>query len=242
MRLAREARGTIRALQVYDELLAGAAGGVRPLALARRLEVAPSTIGRILQLLVIAGHATRSADGAYRLGARPIAGFAESLAPVIQQAAPLLADLAARTGAVSELGVLVGATCVVLARGGAGAEDLGRTHPAWATAMGKALLARLRPAQRRRVLPAEPFPAFTPRTARTLAAVFPRRRAVAVYTADGELEPGRRCVAVPLTIAGAAVAVGLVAPRSLSDVVWRHAAVVLERETRALASDAQDAR
>lgn len=79
--------------------------------------------------------------------------------------------------------------------------EVGPSYPLWATAAGRALLDSVPVAARPALLPAEPFPALTPRTKRSwreLAAVLRDARRSGIYAEEGEFDPALSCYATPL--------------------------------------------
>ena len=79
--------------------------------------------------------------------------------------------------------------------------EVGSSYPLWATAAGRALLGNLPRAQGLALLPPEPFPAFTPHTKTTWAAV---NAAITegcrngIHAEEGEIDPSLSCCATPL--------------------------------------------
>ena len=90
---------------------------------------------------------------------------------------------------------LVGSEAVTLARLTAGRRalaegEIGPSYPLWATAAGRALLGTLPAAQGFALLPAEPFPAFTPKTKTTwseVCAAMHAGRRNGMHAEDGEM-------------------------------------------------------
>jgi IclR family acetate operon transcriptional repressor len=101
-----------------------------------------------------------------------VRGVAAPFGLLVHGLTPLISRLHEETRRPVSLVVLVGREPVVIAStaGEPGAARL----PLWATAAGKALLSTLPPRERLRILPPEPFPAFTGRTARNAATLFAR--------------------------------------------------------------------
>jgi DNA-binding IclR family transcriptional regulator len=118
---------------------------------ARRTHLPRSTAHRILDQLVQLGW-LRHGSGGYALGPRVMAlGAGDRAAEDLRYAAaPVVQDLALRTGLVVHLAVLEGASVRYLDKvGGRRAVDIpsrvGAAMPAHATALGKAMLAWLEP-------------------------------------------------------------------------------------------------
>ena len=79
--------------------------------------------------------------------------------------------------------------------------EVGPSYPLWATAAGRALLGTLPAAQGPALLPAEPFPAFTPRTKTTwsdVSAAMQAGRRSGIYAEEGEIDLFLGCYATPL--------------------------------------------
>ncbi|MEU4311540.1 IclR family transcriptional regulator [Nocardia sp. NPDC024068] len=117
---------------------------------AGRARLPRSTVHRILHQMVRLNWIEHAAYG-YRLGGRALAlGGDGGRGQIRAAAAPLLHELHQRTGVVVHLTVLEGADCVYLDKiGGPFAAQVpsrvGGRVPAYATAAGKAMLARLAP-------------------------------------------------------------------------------------------------
>ncbi|HYZ00324.1 MAG TPA: IclR family transcriptional regulator C-terminal domain-containing protein [Candidatus Binatia bacterium] len=165
-----------------------------------------ATARRILHTLVRLGFV--SADGDYfRLTPRVLSigySYLSSLA-LPELAHPRMEQLVAAVHESSSLAVLDGCEIVYVARVATGRMShsltVGTRLPAFATALGRALLACLTEDELPASLPEEPFPRFTDRTIGNgaslrdaLAGV--RSRGFAIN--DGELEEGQRSIAVPI--------------------------------------------
>jgi DNA-binding IclR family transcriptional regulator len=195
-------RGLRRALHVLESLTSEHSTGVSVTQLARQLDVSKSTVSRLLKTLVEREFASRMPSGRFQLGPNAIRGAISVVGPLIQEASPYLRELSARTGQTAHLAVLVGAECLIVARscerdGGIHVDEVKEQFPLWATALGKALLAAQLPGVRRNVLPAEPYPCFTRRTARTAFDLFgriAREESTGFYLDEGEFHLGFRCV------------------------------------------------
>jgi DNA-binding IclR family transcriptional regulator len=121
-------------------------------------------------------------------------------------ATPVLEDLSRETGESSHFSVRMGDAVVVIARtAGPGAFQLtdrvGVVRPAHCTALGKVMLAALRPEQLDRFLARVELKPFTPKSI-TDPAILRReieetRRSGMAFD-DGEFDPEVRCVAVPV--------------------------------------------
>ena len=144
----------------------------------------------------------------YRVG-RPLFALAASALDEIEMvnvATPIMEDLSRETGETSHFAVRMGDSVVVIARtSGPGAFQLtdrvGVVRPAHCTALGKIILAALRPDQLKRFLERVDL---TPSTKKSITdpAVLLREiaeiRRSAVAIDDGEFNPEVRCIAVPV--------------------------------------------
>ena len=144
----------------------------------------------------------------YRVG-RPLFALAASALDEIEMvnvATPIMEDLSRQTGETSHFAVRMGDAVVVIARtSGPGAFQLtdrvGVVRPAHCTALGKIILAALRPDQLKRFLERVDL---TPSTKKSITdpAVLLREiaeiRRSAVAIDDGEFNPEVRCIAVPV--------------------------------------------
>lgn len=176
----------------------------------------------------------------YRVG-RPLFALAASALDEIEMvnvATPIMEELSRETGESSHFAVRMGDAVVVIARtSGPGAFQLtdrvGVVRPAHCTALGKVILASLRPDQLKRFLERVELKPSTKKSItepavllREIAEI--RRNAIAVD--DGEFNPEVRCVAVPVyNFTGDVVgALGISAP------VWRMSDQVLQSRAKAV--------
>jgi len=176
----------------------------------------------------------------YRVG-RPLFALAASALDEIEMvnvATPIMEELSRETGESSHFAVRMGDAVVVIARtSGPGAFQLtdrvGVVRPAHCTALGKVILASLRPDQLKRFLERVELKPSTKKSItepavllREIAEI--RRNAIAVD--DGEFNPEVRCVAVPVyNFTGDVVgALGISAP------VWRMSDHVLQSRAKAV--------
>ncbi len=207
------------------------AGGDHSLSELARLGGLPvSTTHRLVNELIDAGVLDRGDDGSYRVGAmlsmlQPAASLA-----VFDHAPSAVTDVAAAIGRPVVFGVLRDGGVIGFRSGPDGPVGAGRGHPlpAHATAVGKALLAFAPTAVVKSVL-AQGLRPFTEQTKtdpmdlrHTLAVV----RLTQVATADGELRPGVREVAVPVFAPGGC-AVGAIGTTATSLEQARHTLVPL---------------
>lgn len=160
------------------ERLSAAPGGAGVTEVARDLGLPKSTVARLLMVLAGRGYVWREpARPVYRLGPRALELTANALDEllVVGQARPHLYDLAGRAGQVACLGVLWAATAVVVdlveppaASPAALSKEpvnVGRGAPAYASSIGKAILAHRSESDVTHFLNAVPL---ARRTARTL--------------------------------------------------------------------------
>jgi DNA-binding IclR family transcriptional regulator len=145
----------------------------------------------------------------YRVG-RPLFALAASALDEIEMvnvATPVLEELSRETGESGHFAVRMGDAVVVIARtSGPGAFQLtdrvGVVRPAHCTALGKIILASLRPDQLKRFLERVDM---KPSTAKSITEIPVLLREIAeikrsgIAFDDGEFNPEVRCVAVPVT-------------------------------------------
>jgi IclR family KDG regulon transcriptional repressor len=176
----------------------------------------------------------------YRVGRSLFALAASALDEIemVNVATPIMEELSRETGESSHFAVRMGDAVVVIARtSGPGAFQLtdrvGVVRPAHCTALGKVILASLRPDQLKRFLERVELKPSTKKSIteptvllREIAEI--RRNAIAVD--DGEFNPEVRCVAVPVyNFTGDVVgALGISGP------VWRMSDQVLQSRAKAV--------
>lgn len=173
--------------------------------LAGALDLSKPTIFRILHTLEDAGFLTKTQDARYAAGPRLHASLpkGERLA---WQSLPHLQDLAETTGESVHVGILHGAEAVcVQAVEGTRLVRMrafaGKRTPAHASALGKILLAHIPPSELNTLLAAHKLARFTRRTLTNAAALqtaLKRIRTQGWALDDEEMEPGLRCLGVPL--------------------------------------------
>ena len=169
-----------------------------------------STTFHLAQTLVSLGYLRQEKDNKrYRVG-RPLFALAASALDEIEMvnvATPVLEDLSRETSESSHFAVRMGDAVVVIARtSGPGAFQLtdrvGVVRPAHCTALGKIILASLRPEQLKRFLERAELKPSTPKSI-TDTGVLLREIAEVQRTGvafdDGEFNAEVRCVAVPVT-------------------------------------------
>ncbi len=198
-----------------------------------------STTFHLAKTLVSLGYLRQEKDSKrYRVG-RPLFALAASALDEIEMvnlATPIMEDLSRQTGESSHFAVRMGDAVVVIARtSGPGAFQLtdrvGVIRPAHCTALGKIILAALRPDQLKRFLERVELKPSTKKSItepsvllREIAEV--RRNAIAVD--DGEFNAEVRCVAVPVyNFTGDVVgALGISGP------VWRMSDQLLQNRAK----------
>jgi DNA-binding IclR family transcriptional regulator len=198
-----------------------------------------STTFHLAKTMVSLGYIRQERDSKrYRIG-RPLFALAASALDEIEMvnvATPIMEDLSREVGESSHFAVRMGDAVVVIARtSGPGAFQLtdrvGVVRPAHCTALGKIILAALRPDQLKRFLERVELTPSTKKSItnpdvllREIAEV--RRSAIAVD--DGEFNAEVRCMAVPVyNFTGDVVgALGISAP------VWRMTDQVMQARAR----------
>jgi IclR family KDG regulon transcriptional repressor len=198
-----------------------------------------STTFHLAKTMVSLGYIRQEKDTKkYRVG-RPLFALAASALDEIEMvnvATPVLEDLSRETGESSHFAVRMGDAVVVIARtSGPGAFQLtdrvGVVRPAHCTALGKVILAALRPDQLERFLERVDMKPSTeksitdvPRLMREIAEV----RKTGIAYDDGEFNPEVRCVAVPVKdFTGQVVgALGISGP------IWRMANQALQSRAK----------
>lgn len=183
---------------------------------ARRVDIPRAAARRFLRTLEQLGYLRATSDARFALTPRILElgfGYLSSLSlPEVVQ--PHLDALSHRIGESVSVAVLDDDEIVYVARAAARRImsvriTLGTRLPAFATSMGRVLLAALPPAEAEALLDASPRDAYTPRTRvdrADVTAELVRVREQGWAMVDGELEEGLRSVAVPLRSRGRVVA------------------------------------
>jgi len=177
--------------------------------LSRQLELAPSTVSRLLSVLEEYGYVRRSnGNGHYTLGLAPIAlaSVAISQSDLRRQSLPFLEMLADTSHYNANLAVLYEGDVLFLARVPAAKElraytITGTRNAPHSHAVGKILLAALPEAAVRARYADRPMEAMTPHTIiamDALLAELERVRAQRYAVDDEEFLPGRAAVAAPV--------------------------------------------
>lgn len=197
-----------RAFAILEEV-ARHREGIGLAELSKLVGLHNSTTFHLAKTMVSLGYLRQEKDSKrYRVG-RPLFALAASALDEIEMvnvATPILEDMSRETGESAHFAVRMGDAVVVIARtSGPGAFQLtdrvGVVRPAHCTALGKIILASLRPDQLKRFLERVDLKPATeksitdvPVLLREIADI--RRTGVAFD--DGEFNPEVRCVAVPV--------------------------------------------
>ena len=239
-----EIRSVGRALDLLEMLQQKAPAGIRVRDAAERLGVDPATASRLLSTLIAHGYASRLPNRRYMLGTRSLWLATAWVDRLIRVAAPAMSRVADSCSGTVYLLQLVGSEAVALARLSADrktmTEDLGPGYPLWATAAGRALLSSVPAVMRPTLLPAEPFPAFTPRTKTRwdeISAALNDAAPDGIHAEEGEIDARLSCYATPLPSANRpeklAMAISFETRRPESDRALMRQA--LQRERREIA-------
>jgi DNA-binding IclR family transcriptional regulator len=198
-----------RAFGILEEI-ARHREGIGLAELSKLVGLHNSTTFHLAKTMVSLGYIRQERDSKrYRVG-RPLFALAASALDEIEMinlATPILEDLSRETGESGHFAVRMGDSVIVIARtSGAGAFQLtdrvGVVRPAHCTALGKIILASLRPDQLKRFLERVELKPSTKESITDPAVLLKeiaeiRRSAIAFD--DGEFNPEVRCVAVPVT-------------------------------------------
>ena len=195
-----------RAFSILEEV-ARAGEGIRLADLSKRVGLHNSTTFHLVRTMVSLGYIRQlPEDKSYRIGRPLFALAARALdeTEMVSLGAPILEDLARSSGESSHFAVRSGDSVIVLARySGPGAfqyvDRAGISRPAYATAIGKVLLAAMSADQFEDYLERMELKAFTDNTitsAEKLRSAIEEVRQTGVAYDDCELEPELRCVAV----------------------------------------------
>jgi IclR family transcriptional regulator, KDG regulon repressor len=197
-----------RAFAILEEV-ARHRDGIGLAELSKQVGLHNSTTFHLARTMVSLGYIRQERDTKrYRVG-RPLFALAASALDEIEMvnlATPIMEDLSRETGESSHFAVRMGDAVVVIARtSGPGAFQLtdrvGVVRPAHCTALGKIILAALRPDQLKRFLERVELKPSTKKSI-TEPAVLLREiaevRRSAIAFDDGEFNAEVRCVAVPV--------------------------------------------
>src|SRR5246127_5904213 len=227
-----------RAFAIMEEI-ARHREGIGLAELSKLVGLHNSTAFHVAKTMVSLGYIRQERDSKrYRVG-RPLLALAASAldeSEMVNVATPIMEDLSRDTGESSHFAVRMGDAVVVIARtSGPGAFQLtdrvGVVRPAHCTALGKIILASLRPDQLKRFLERV---ALLPSTKKSitepsvlLKEIAEIRRSALAFD-DGEFNPEVRCVAVPVyNFAGDVVgALGISGP------IWRMTDQVIQARAK----------
>ncbi|UCF96180.1 MAG: IclR family transcriptional regulator [Spirochaetaceae bacterium] len=207
--------------------------------ISREVDAHKSSVFRVLTTLQAAGFLEKDAQsGKYRLGLKilDLAGRVWGRYDIRQIAAPFMEELARETGEVIHLAVLEGSDIVYLEKKGQGqvltvATRVGGRNPAYASSMGKVLLADLPVSELKAILGRGKLKKLTANTITEMSRLLEelgRIRQQGFALDNEETFPGIRCVGAPIRDAGgkviAAVSVTVPAQRMSDERVrelWR---------------------
>jgi IclR family KDG regulon transcriptional repressor len=227
-----------RAFSILEEV-ARHREGIGLAELSKLVGLHNSTTFHLAKTMVSLGYMRQERDSKrYRVG-RPLFALAASALDEIEMvnlATPVLEDLSRESGESGHFAVRMGDSVVVIARtSGAGAFQLtdrvGVVRPAHCTALGKIILASLRPDQLKRFLERVELKPSTKKSITDPSALLReiteiRRDAIAFD--DGEFNAEVRCVAVPVyNFTGEVIgALGISGP------IWRMTDQVLQSRAK----------
>lgn len=197
-----------RAFAILEEV-ARHRDGIGLAELSKLVGLHNSTTFHLARTLASLGYLRQDKDSKrYRIG-RPLFALAASALDEIEMvhvATPVLEDLSRETGESGHFGVRMGDAVVVIARtSGPGAfqltERVGVVRPVHCTALGKIILAALRPDQLKRMLERIELKPSTENSitdATDLLKEIDEIRRTGVAFDDGEFNAEVRCIAVPV--------------------------------------------
>jgi IclR family KDG regulon transcriptional repressor len=229
-----------RAFAILEEV-ARHREGIGLADLSKRVGLHNSTAFHLVKTMVSLGYIRQEKDTKrYRVG-RPLFALAASSLDEIEMvnvATPVLEDLARDTGESSHFAVRMGDAVTVIARtSGPGAFQLtdrvGVVRPAHCTALGKIILAALRPDQLQRFLERVEL---KPSTEKSITDIAVLRREIeeirrsGIAFDDGEFNLEVRCVAVPVRDFTSQIVGAL----GISGPVWRLSIQALQSRAKML--------
>lgn len=229
-----------RAFAILEEV-ARNRDGIGLADLSKRVGLHNSTTFHLVRTMVSLGYIRQIRDSKrYRIG-RPLFALAASALDemeMVSMATPVLDDLARETGESSHFAARMGDTVVVMARTSGPsafqlAERVGVVRPAYCTALGKIILAALRPDQLERYLERVELKPLTPSTItepQRLRKEIDEVRTAGIAFDDGEFDGEVRCAAMAVRdFSGQVVgAIGISGP------VWRLSIQALQSRSRHL--------
>jgi DNA-binding IclR family transcriptional regulator len=234
-----------RAFAILEEI-ARNRDGIGLAELSKRVGLHNSTAFHLIRTMVSLGYIRQMKETKrYRIG-RPLFALAASALDEIEMvslATPLLEELSRQTGETSHFAVRMGDAVMIIARtSGPGAFQLadrvGVVRPAHSTALGKVILAALRPEQLEHYLARGELKAFTPKSITEpdrLRQEIEEVRRSAIAFDDGEFDAELRCVAVPVRdFTGQTIgAIGISGP------IWRLSIQTLQSRARIVRAAAE---
>ena len=184
--------------------------------ISREVDAHKSSVFRVLTTLEAAGFLEKDPQsGKYRLGLKilDLAGRVWGRHDIRQISSPYMEELARETGEVTHLAVLDGSDIVYLEKRGQGqiltvATRVGGRNPAYASSMGKVLLADLSESELRTVLGRGKLKKLTPNTITEIPRLMEELahiREQGFALDNEETFPGIRCVGAPIRDAGGGV-------------------------------------
>jgi len=198
--------------------------------ISREVDAHKSSVFRVLTTLKAAGFLEKDPlSGKYRLGLKilDLAGRVWGRYDIRQIATPYMEELARETGEVIHLAVLDGSDIVYLEKKGQGqvltvATRLGGRNPAYASSMGKILLADLSESELKAIFGRGKLKKLTPNTIDEIPKLIEelaRIREQGFALDNEETFPGIRCVGAPIRDAGGKVvaAVSVTVPAQRMD-------------------------
>jgi IclR family transcriptional regulator, KDG regulon repressor len=197
-----------RAFSILEEV-ARSRDGINLAELSRKVGLHNSTTFHLVKTMVTLGYIRQIKDDKrYRIG-RPLFALAANALDEIEMvslATPVLEDLSRETGESGHFAVPMGDSVVVIARtAGTGAfqltERVGVVRPAHCTALGKVILAALKPELLDGFFKRVELAPVTPNSitdAATLRKNIEDVRQSGIAFDDGEFNPEVRCIAVPV--------------------------------------------
>src|SRR6201991_726856 len=183
--------------------------GIGLAELAKLVGLHNSTTFHLAKTMVSLGYIRQERDSKrYRIG-RPLFALAASALDEIEMvnvATPIMEELSRESGESGHFAVRMGDAVVVIARtSGPGAFQLtdrvGVVRPAHCTALGKIILASLRPEQLKRFLERVDLKPSTEKSITDIAALMREIAEIkhsGIAFDDGEFNPEVRCIAVPV--------------------------------------------
>jgi IclR family transcriptional regulator, KDG regulon repressor len=235
-----------RAFSILEEV-ARNREGIGLADLSKRVGLHNSTTFHLVKTMVSLGYIRQLKDSKrYRVG-RPLFALASSALDemeMVSMATPVLENLARATGEASHFAARMDDAVVIIARTpGPGAFQLtdraGLVRPAYCTALGKVILAALRPEQFERYLERVELKPLTDNTitdAQRLRKEIEEIRRSGIAFDDGELNSEVRCAAMAVRDFSGQVAGAI----GISGPVWRLSIQMLQSHAQSIASAADE--